>query len=1594
MAFIAAEVLVEVSPDTSKFNAQLKRQLEDSIRRVEASAATTLNLKVNIDDSSAKAGKAIEKGFSGVEDAFIAINKLSDQLSVQFKEINNTLKASTQAIASVAKTLTELTRSSEQSAKKISLLGRAFETLGSLARFAASVTTVISNIVTISQFGKSLGSLVSNFKANAEAAKGFRENIKALGKSLTQTFVPLEKQQEVVEKIGKAIINTAKATEGLSKGFGKVSDGVSKAGTATKAAVTNFVGSKKAVDDVSKSLATQNTALSQTATQVAKTNPILRRFRDETGALNLGFLSGKKAAGEFKFGFDQINVAANQALRTTRTTTSIFDKLKSGLSSVGTQAKTAATGVKEFGTGISSAVFGAVSGVFEGIVSGASAAGRAVLAAGANAITASAKFATLNVAKGAILGLASAAQQLVGAIVGILGPAGLAAVAVAGIGFVAVGASKKIIALAQAASALQESNNAINVLLGKSSEKFRTLIGDSSKLGISTRDLNQALTPIIPLLKNSGLQGDAFAKKLNEITRRAVDISSIMNVEVSQALGAMGAGLRGEIDPLERLGVSFTAVEVEAKAAALGFKRVNGEFDTSAKTLARLEVILEKSKITAGDFANTSTSLANAQRVLKGSINNVKDAMSKAFLPGAEAITAALIKFVNAAGPGLIKFFESLTPVITELSKVFVAMLPAITESIGVFQLSIPVITQFLKVVAQLIPILRVLLTAFVISKTLTTTIFLFVKLSSVLTGLAAKFLGAGKAASIASTGFLGAAKAAQTTAVSMQTSSIVAAASSSKFAFLGKTFTSVAGAAKGLGTSILAALGPVGVAVVALTVIQSLDAALVNVDELMKELRTSTAAAGEQFAQFTAEASLIQNIFGPLSGIVKTLGGTGIQTLELARSVSAFQEQVNIALDASDEVALKVLTTIAQGAKGTELFDQFNTIIKEANEIQAERTKELKETAAAARQALTTEEEYAKMLQETTSKISGLIGASSSLKSANKSLESAQKGVTDAQKAVVDAQKGVTDAQTNASKSTENVTKLEQERAQILRNTISPLEEVAAAERQLTQIRNQLRDLSQDQVATERELAELRDPSTIQDQIAASDRSIERAKIALARAIRDENEAQQELTATLEDANDVQQVSIDLTGLSVDQIRTRLANIRETLKLQKAVAKATSTSTTGEAKTQVEIDEDKLTKRLDVLDAEQNLKDIVESRQTIELTHAETVREAEEKLEELAISKVELEIQQVGAQKAINLLRQGETTLASTIKAIDEQIVQAKLAQKDAVGQIKVAQDGVTAAVTAQKDAQQLVTDALLAQKIAQQELKAAQAGLTSSAFAQLEAEREILRLKGDQAGLTAEDNRLLGEKLSIFDQYKKALQDTEKAAGSLSIAEAGTFFPSFPGQPAFQPTTASGSLLLAGIGAGVTAGTNAASKALIDAAVGIQAIVGAISTIAQKTGVQIPGLAEGAVFHNAGPAGQMVRIAEAGAEAAIPLTKPARALQLLRASIPYASPGLRGALQRITLPGLAQGGIANSVRIGGGSNSSSSRSSAFADQAASRKNNEELAGLIAKNLAALVDGSKTEVGGIHVNVSNPDPERTAWLAAKAIERKLNRIG
>lgn len=622
---------------------------------------------------------------------------------------------------------------------------------------------------------------------------------------------------------------------------------------------------------------------------------------------------------------------------------------------------------------------------------------------------------------------------------------------------------------------------------------------------------------------------------------------------------------------------------------------------------------------------------------------------------------------------------------------------------------------------------------------------------------------------------------------------------------------------------------------------------------EADKKLR-DLAIDRELFNEFVAD--VVKRSGKSRDEVLKAVAEQGFKVGDISGDLETFDAQVTKALNG----------IVAKGGEaGTNTGNAFVDGIINAAKPARDRLKQL-------------QDELTNTLKDTEEKVNALF-------SAGRGLQSAQKAEADALERIQDAQRSVTDARIAANQAVQNLNDLEQERARILRETISPTEELAAAERALIRTRDRLRDLSQEEEDIQHTLAALRGQEAADDRASLA-RDEERAQIALNRAIQAEKDL---LAASNAEKQKTGALEINLAGLTLQQARIKLAAARASLAAQKQGQVATEEG----GKTAQQIADDERSARLDVLDAEQALKDSQRARLEFERTTGIEIRENEERLQEIGLERADVRLQEQDDLEKINALRRGETTLAKELKRIDEQI-------RDAKRQIEAAQLAINRAVKDAKAAQDAYASAVRDTKIAEAELAKAAADVRGDTQAAAAAQLLLLQRKRDGLSFDQATEKSLDAQLAkiqsiagAIDSAVKAVTDAE-TSGLKQVDDLKKLFDESVGD---QEKTAA--LLAADSLPNLL--IDAANKALQQDptdrfALAIKDIL--LTLFAQR----FSGFASGGVFQGQNDGKGIYRLAEYGKEAVLPLTRPFDMTKVLSDNR-VLSPVLR-ALGTVTLP------------------------------------------------------------------------------------------
>lgn len=173
--------------------------------------------------------------------------------------------------------------------------------------------------------------------------------------------------------------------------------------------------------------------------------------------------------------------------------------------------------------------------------------------------------------------------------------------------------------LGSMASEAEQSLGAVDAVLGSSARQFKAWTDENAAaFGLTEQVANQAGAQYAALGKNLGIAEKDLADFGQRGIETAADMAAAFGGDTTEALDALGAGLRGEFDQLEKYGVKLSADLVKRKQEAEGItaaaatelliqEQLGGvigqnkrEYDTWAATTARIKADMLNTLTAAG----------------------------------------------------------------------------------------------------------------------------------------------------------------------------------------------------------------------------------------------------------------------------------------------------------------------------------------------------------------------------------------------------------------------------------------------------------------------------------------------------------------------------------------------------------------------------------------------------------------------------------------------------------------------------------------------------------------------------------------------------------------------------------------------------------------------------------------------------------------------------------------------------------------------------------------------------------------------------------------------------------------------------------
>lgn len=175
--------------------------------------------------------------------------------------------------------------------------------------------------------------------------------------------------------------------------------------------------------------------------------------------------------------------------------------------------------------------------------------------------------------------------------------------------------------LVDAASRQEQALGALDAVFKGNAAQMRANAAESTKLGLSTSAYAEAATSLGAQLQNLGMAQTELAPTSHKLVTLAADMAAQFGGTVPEAVAALTSALRGEMDPIERYGVSLNETALKAQMSATGQDKMRaslsliqtqlGNTGTIGAWNRELDTTASKTQIASANWENAKAKLGD-----------------------------------------------------------------------------------------------------------------------------------------------------------------------------------------------------------------------------------------------------------------------------------------------------------------------------------------------------------------------------------------------------------------------------------------------------------------------------------------------------------------------------------------------------------------------------------------------------------------------------------------------------------------------------------------------------------------------------------------------------------------------------------------------------------------------------------------------------------------------------------------------------------------------------------------------------------------------------------------------------------------------
>lgn len=179
-----------------------------------------------------------------------------------------------------------------------------------------------------------------------------------------------------------------------------------------------------------------------------------------------------------------------------------------------------------------------------------------------------------------------------------------------------------------------ENVNLFTVAMGEYAEAAQSYAEKVSEvMGIDPSDWMRNQGIFQTLLTGFGNTSKESALMSKNLTQLGYDISSFMNISVSESMQKLQSGISGELEPLRRLGYDLSQARLESIALSLGIDKSVASMNQAEKAQLRYYAVMTQVTHVQGDMARTLESPANQLRILSAQATMAARSLGNVLIP-------------------------------------------------------------------------------------------------------------------------------------------------------------------------------------------------------------------------------------------------------------------------------------------------------------------------------------------------------------------------------------------------------------------------------------------------------------------------------------------------------------------------------------------------------------------------------------------------------------------------------------------------------------------------------------------------------------------------------------------------------------------------------------------------------------------------------------------------------------------------------------------------------------------------------------------------------------------------------------------------